>query len=174
MSVTMLKPTRISGSLWRLRFSSTLADPTFYVYINSAQSDTTKCNCSDLRVNPGDQIEVTDVEAQTPQAAAEGFVDFLWDSVATATKYRIEIEGPPATWSTLRLIAAVPGAQTKFRTAQLGATVASSFRVVAIDSAENESTPKAVTVTVNRNPAAPNVSLVFSDSTKKVTIAVAA
>ncbi len=173
MTVTIGDIVRIGPTTHELRFSSSLPDPTFYLFRNDILVDTTKCNCARIQVQPRDLIDVLDVAGELPTPAVAGIVELSWSSVAAAKSYRIELEGPPATWTTVGKVNDA-GTRATFTTAELPPSVNNVFRVIAIGADNNESAPVSVTLNISRHPAAPDVTAIMNAASKKVTFALAA
>ena len=170
MAVTINKPVNTGGNTWLLVWSSGLEDPVFHVYRDGLFLYSTSRTSGVFVARPSDTlvIEVRD-DAAIAETAAETAVDFSWQAVSGADKYRVE-EYVDAAWVP-RVIIADEGLEShRYRTARLGDGTTQQFRVTPIATDGNEGTPSTFNVAIARIPDPPAVTFTYDDETNKVTV----
>lgn len=92
MSVQLESPVRISRRTWRVSWTSTLSDPTFYIYQDGILIAQTPATSWDFTIRPGATmvIEVLDDANTSPTDVADGRAVLTWYRRPAADRYRIE------------------------------------------------------------------------------------
>jgi hypothetical protein len=148
----------------RIWWTSTLEDPSFYVWVDGfLVSGELKQNWFDIIIPSGAtfRIDVFDNAVEAPGFAFPGTVLLQWDAVTDATNYRVE-EWDGAAWVVRARIPETGRSVYQWESSRLADDTAWQFRVLASDGA-NDSAPREFTGLMVRRPDAPNVTHSYVD-----------
>lgn len=169
MTVTLNKEKPVGPNAVALTWSSDDSTAVFDVYVNGQLVlRGTKQRSLTLAARPDEAVvvDVFDDPNDVPDYARSTVGRVAFDAVAD-TDYRIErLEG--AEWELERLVG-FDETRQQIRTRPISED-GESLRVTAINSDGQEGGPVAVSADIVRHPDPPVVDVVFSDSTKKVTV----
>lgn len=176
MSASITSIDTLGDDTYRLNLASTESDPVYSLYRNGVLIATTESDYFDVVVAPGDSP--TFVVIDQTESAPTGEADYpprltiRWSGVDGAYLYRIE-ELIDAAWVTRAQILD-EGLGQNFRgdweTRVLEDGEEHSFRVLAVTSANLESTALQRTALMVRHPDAPNPTYTYASGTGLVTV----
>ena len=173
MSVTFTEQTQTGGRTWFFSWTSTLDDPTFYVYQDGLLIDITTQTSRTVRVSENGQLqfEVLDSASELPARAFPAHLFFTWEPVAAA-KYRVE-RFVDAAWTEVLTITDRGQATFSYTTPTLADVTTHQYRVVPVTAGGVDGPPRTWAVFLVRWPDKADVTLTWNESTHKINVAVA-
>lgn len=160
-------------SAWSLEISwtSTLGDPTFYVYRDGVLVATTKQTAISFTLTSGERIavEVFDDPDDEPELIFPGRATIQWLGLTAAASYLVE-EYVGAAWTQRALLLASGRPYYQWTSRYLEDETTHQFRVTAIGADGNAGTPVAFSIPVVRNPDAPEPTWAFDTDTHELTV----
>lgn len=171
MAVTIQIPTQTSSGNWRVDYSSSLSDPTFFIYRDGILVNTTNQTYFSFLVKGGDSpvIEIKDSATDIPKEGFPGRLILTWFSTPATSHYRIE-EFVNAVWTFRQNVSEDGRGYYKWQTRFLEDEASHQFRIIPVGTNENDGTIESFVVLMVRHPDVPDVNYTYSDSTKKLTI----
>lgn len=151
-------------------WSSTLPDPTFYVYLDGVFLYRTKRRSANITMQPDQAglLEVFDDPTEMPSTTkpSDGIIRFSGNG---SEAYRIE-KLVDAVWETKQeRIGSLDS--HRYRTDRINDVADDTFRITALSNGL-ESTPTSLTAGIVRVPDPPEADYSFNNSTKQLTVAV--
>ena len=170
-------PQQIGRVTWRVSWSSSLTDPTFYVYRDGLQVATTRATSIDLVVQPGEQpvIEVLDSASESPLPSRPGNLTLAWYASAgtpVVDYYRVD-EYVAAAWTERVRVQETGAGYYTWRSRFLEDVTEHQFRIVAVGENGNEATAASFTCLMVRHPDVPSVTYSYDKVTDKITVTAA-
>lgn len=171
MAVTVNKPVQIDDRSWSLTWSSTLSDPTYYIYVDGELIDTTTAESKIFSVENGASlvVDILDVATGTPGTAFPGRFTIGWNAVSGADVYLID-EYVASVWTNRAEIKETGRGYYLWRSRFLEDVTTHQFRVRAKGNNQNIGTALSLTRLMVRHPDPPDQNFSYSNSTKKVTV----
>ncbi len=168
--VTIEKPIRIGPRTVKLKYSSSLEDPTFYIYLDGALIAETTATEYILAVDPDQHyvVEVLDDANADPIQIFPGKARLGWFFVENTQYYRID-EYIVDAWVE-RMKMPENGGYMKWESRFLKDCQIHLFRITPVGTDGNEGTAREFSVLIVRNPDSPDVGFAYSESTNKATI----
>lgn len=175
MTIVLNDPVNVGVGAVLFSWTSDAVDPLFRITKNGLPIQSTRSNRVVLMCLPSDVIAVSDDGSNPADEGAEASLEISWPAVASSAFYKIEEETSPGsgTFDVRAVIRDDGRSRFLYNTAPFVDDVATVYRVTPIGTNGNDGTPTSFNRTVPRHPSAPDVTVTFSDSTKKVTIAAA-
>ncbi|MEI6542138.1 MAG: hypothetical protein WCL60_01365 [Methylococcales bacterium] len=167
MAVTILSQQKSGPNTWTLSWTSTLANPTFYVYQNGILISITQSNSGIISVSDSNQliIEVLDSATQTPAEVYDGIVVIGWYQTPNTTAYKIE-EWNGSAWTTVATVTDIGNWWNTWTSPLLPDCQPYQFKVTPIGTNGNNGQSQTFTGFMVRIPDAPQANyLLNSDST---------
>jgi hypothetical protein len=177
MAVTITDTTQKSDTLWLFTFSSDLGGtPTFYIYIDGVLNETTTATTKlvQIQYDREFQIEILDDVNAVPAEAYPDFARISWEPVANAAKYRIDQWDGVSAWDELAVILDTNQNTFVYDTQKIDDVTDYTFRIVPLNSADIEGSPREFNLFMVRRPDRPNVTYTYDNGTAKITATVAA
>jgi hypothetical protein len=170
MSVTITQ-TRLGPTTILFQWSSTLSEPTYYVYLDGNLIDVTTRTYRVIDLAPYEsvQIEVTDDPEETPADAWPGRLILSWYPVTNALKYQIR-EYSDGEWTDRATVIARGEAIFRWTTPPLADVTQHQWRVVPVGDNNLEGNPLEYDVYMVRRPTPPDLALTYDDQTGVVTV----
>ena len=171
MSVTITKQQAIGSSTWALAWTSTLSNPTFYIYQDGILSSTTQATSGIFNITAGAQllVEILDDPNQVPTAVYSGVVQIGWYQTPATASYKIE-QWSGTAWTAIASIADVGNWWNAWTSPLLPDCQPYQFRVTPIGTNGNPGTPQTFNGFMVRIPDAPAGTFTLNtDSTVTIT-----
>lgn len=162
MAVTLTRSYSVGGGVWRVEWTSNLANPTFRVYRNGKLALTTPAYSANFKVAPGEQLslEILDGDAK-PAPSFPGTMRLEWQNGGgSIASYRIE-EWNGSQWNAAATLLNAGQWQFSYTTRFLEDCATHRFRVVPIGNNGNPGTPAEWSATMVRHPDAPRKNFVL-------------
>ena len=174
MTVTLGEPEWLSEEVVRLSWSSSLANPTYYIWLDGELLEATAAESVDLTVGGDWQpvVDVFDSASDAPEYVSSGRTALCWWPAEGAGSYRVE-EYVASAWVQRASIADGGAGFFSWLSRVLEDVTTHEFRVVAIDSAGNDGASTSFSVLMVRHPDVPGVSYSYDSDTNKVAVAAA-
>lgn len=172
MAITSLTSERLpGGQAWRVRWSSDLADPTYYVYVGDVLALTTKRTWADFTVRAGETlaIQVFDDAAAVPAVVHDGRVAITWERRDGADLYRLE-QWDGAAWAPRHEQREVGEWLYQYTTPVLDDCATARWRVVPVGTNLADGAPQEFSWYVAREPDAPEVTYSYDPVTGLLTV----
>jgi hypothetical protein len=172
MAITGLTLARMGGLAWRAAFTSSLASPTFRVWIDGVRVGTTSIGRWDFTVRPGDgaAVEVYDAAADEPREPLPARLTVQWRAVTGAASYRVEEYGGAA-WAVRASVTDDGRGYYQWASRRLEDDTTHQFRVVAVGGNGNEATAAQVDALMVRRPDVPTLTLAWDAEAGAIVIA---
>lgn len=168
--VTIESLTKIGLYSWKLKFSSELEEPTFYIYLDGnliAETEQTEYDIA-INVDEGSVIEILDNADEQPMQIFPGRLRLGWFFVEGTDYYRID-EYVGAAWVERYRMPENNGfLQWRSRFLEDGQT--HIFRIVPVGTNGNEGTAKQFAVLMCRRPDVPDAGYSYNAGAQKVII----
>lgn len=131
MTVSVESIQQIGVGSWRVLWSSTIQDPTFYIWRDGQLMDVTTAEEYIFQVPAGEQLnlEVYDDESQKPVSAFPGKVVIGWYSVANTSRYIVQ-EYVGGEWLTRKTVNHTSAGYYSWESRFLEDSTSHQFRVV--------------------------------------------
>jgi len=168
MAVTLAQPEILysspAGTVYRFAWTSSLEDPTYYVYQGNELLATTALEFWDITVQPGVSavVQVFDAD-ETADAVFSGFAILGWASVTGGDSYRVQ-EYVSAAWTTRETVQSNGTEYYNWRTRYLEDVTTHQFRVVPVGENSEDGEPMYLDVAMVRHPDAPVAVVASFDS----------
>ena len=174
MAVTIQPPEQIGSWSWLISFSSSLEDPTFYVYVNGKLYATTDQENIIITISPGETsenvyVEIFDSAGETPAEVFPGRLTLHWKASSNTDYYRID-ECVDASWVERARVYDSGEEYFSWKTRFLEDVTEHTFRLVPLGTNGNEGGELILVCLMVRYPDQPELELTYSDATHKVTI----
>ena len=174
MAVTINRPVQIDRYTWLVTYSSSLSDPTFYIWLNGQLVSTTKSTEYRVTVvgSSSPVLDIFDDAASQPEASAQGFFEVMWTLPAAAVQVKVERQAAGSgSWSEIGTFDVIQGtAKFRFTTEYLDDKTGYIYAATAIDAAGRESEREMAHFPMVRIPDVPAVSMSYDNGTRQVTI----
>lgn len=156
MAVSLWKQA-ISPTLWRVNFTSTLPDATFYVWIDGALFGTTTAAFMDVPVGMGQiaQVDVFDDANEVPDAIFPSTVTLRWETFGDVALSRVE-QWNGASWTVRGTVPANGSGMGRWESAPLADSEVHLFRVIPVDGTGRDGIPREFSGVMCRWPDAPD------------------
>ncbi len=168
--VTIEPPVRMGQHSWKLKYSSDLPEPMFYIYLDGVLIAETQQTEYDIAVNLDEVslIEILDDPDTPPMQVFPGKARLGWFFVKGTDYYRVD-EYINEAWIERRRLPENNGyLRWESRFLEDGQT--HLFQVVPVGTDGNEGTPKQFAVLMVRRPDVPDVEYTHDDETGNITI----
>lgn len=171
MSVTITSAVQTGPESYRVTYTSSLSEPTYYLYQDGTLVAVTELTSWTFIVPMGESlnVEILDDPDELPQAAFPGRLTLAWEGSDSVEYYRID-EYVSETWTERARIYDTGVLYYSWQTRFLEDVTSHQFRIVPIGMNGNEGALKAFTVLMVRHPTPPSVSYAYDSETAKVTI----
>lgn len=156
MAVNSLYKVALSPTLWRIHFTSTIADATFYVWLDGRLFGTTSVSYMDVPVGISQvaQVDVFDDADDVPEAVYPATVTLRWETFGDVTLSRVE-QYVDAAWVVRGQVPATGDGFGRWESAPIDDSDAYTFRVVPVDSTGRDGIPREFSGVMCRWPDAP-------------------
>jgi hypothetical protein len=160
----------LSGNVRYIEWSSTLASPTYYIYVDGLLKQTTTQTAVQLYVDPGTApvVQILDSTA-TPDPAWSGFKMLSWYAEPDAVSYAVE-RLVDSVWTAQATILSTGAPVYEWQTPFLGDCALHQFRVTATDAHGNASAHVHFDCYMIRHPNPPVCEYTYSNDAHTVTI----
>ncbi len=168
-TVSFMQPMRV-GNAWLVRWTSQKASPIYQVTINGVNQGTT--TATSWLVQPGDQIDVSDLVGTEPQVNYPKRVTLQWTAVnGTVDHYRVD-RWDGAAWEVMRNITHQSDqVYYQYITGDLADDTDYLYRITPVNAGGLDGTPREFSFLMVRRPDVPAVTCNYDQTTGNLTIA---
>lgn len=171
VAVTITNVQSAGPQSWLVEWSSTLTDPTYYVWVDGSLASTTTATSSVFPVSPGESlsVEVFDSSTDTAVAPCGGRATLAWYPAAGAVRYTID-EYVGGAWVERSSVLESGAGYYRWRTRHLEDSTTHQFRITAQGDGDVDGTAADISWLMVRVPDPPDVDYTYDDETNTVTI----
>lgn len=169
MAIITITTQRLQGGTWQVTATSDLSEPTYYWYRDGLLVDVTQVNSRLFDLTEGDltQIDVLDDADTLPGESYPARCVISTAPGEGVVKSRVE-ELVDGEWVTRHTTL---GSYVGYQTRVLADGETAQYRVVPVNEAGIDGSPRTFTVTMVRRPDPPDVDYTWDDETARVTLA---
>lgn len=152
-------------------WSSTLEDPTYYMYRDGIYLGSTKRTFAYLPVRSGElfEFEVLDSSSEQPESDLPGIMVLTWEPGENVSYYRVD-QWVDSAWSVVAKVYETGLGIYKYVTGYLADETVHVFRIVPVGTNGSDGTAKDFSARMVRKPDKPDVGYALNPATGVVTV----
>ena len=168
--VTITRQEQVDNEVWEFEWTSTLENPTYYIYREGVLLMATGLEAMSFVVGPGEyaQIEILDDPDAVPGRSYPGRLLLGWQGLTEAAGYRVE-EYVDGAWVVQKRVAEMGRSYYTYRTRWLQDGESYQWRVVSEQPAGVDGGVMDISVLVVRRPDRAALGYSYDEETGKVT-----